>query len=377
MKLTIEEIFSKYSSTDFREIIGLLYKEDKIVDEDILNAKFLYSFPNKLHKDEYIRIRNTCLTKINSLMREFIEPYDDFFLKKFLGYGSSGYVVLVVSKYTDNNFVVKVSKKHKNVENEILIFESLEGCNYVPKVIFSTNFNETNFICMEYLSGYHSLKNFNSDFPAGNDNYIVIGKIIRNMIDGLNEIHSRGVVHRDIKPDNILFDLEGNIKFIDFDLSYSMPKPNNVERINTEDICDSPKSQLSIILPTESLEEILPDDSDLRSEISVGGTYGYLAPELVSFNYVKITFNNLIKGDYWSLGITIYFILSGLDALDIFEVDNNNEYNLRNFKSKAKKFSDSILDVYSDIEKINEVNKMSFSLTDMITLDRESRVMKY
>jgi dual specificity tyrosine-phosphorylation-regulated kinase 2/3/4 len=43
-----------------------------------------------------------------------------------------------------------------------------------------------------------------------------IEKINRQLKTALEEIHSRGVVHTDLKPDNIMFDFQGNLKLIDF-----------------------------------------------------------------------------------------------------------------------------------------------------------------
>ena len=44
-------------------------------------------------------------------------------------------------------------------------------------------------------------------------------KIFKQIIDGLNYIHSKRIAHRDIKLDNILLDGKGNVKIADFGVS--------------------------------------------------------------------------------------------------------------------------------------------------------------
>ena len=48
---------------------------------------------------------------------------------------------------------------------------------------------------------------------------VTIKKWIFQILDGLESIHSRRIIHRDIKPDNIMFDKEKNVKIIDFGTS--------------------------------------------------------------------------------------------------------------------------------------------------------------
>ena len=45
---------------------------------------------------------------------------------------------------------------------------------------------------------------------------------MRQALEGLIFLHSKGILHRDVKPENILVDLSGNIKIADFGLSKNL-----------------------------------------------------------------------------------------------------------------------------------------------------------
>ncbi len=45
---------------------------------------------------------------------------------------------------------------------------------------------------------------------------------MRKLFSALNHLHAQGVVHRDIKPDNIMLTTDGELKMIDFGLSQRM-----------------------------------------------------------------------------------------------------------------------------------------------------------
>jgi serine/threonine protein kinase len=74
------------------------------------------------------------------------------------------------------------------------------------------------FLVMEYLAG-ESLRSLmregrTSDLPG------ILG-MARQIASALAYIHSRGIVHRDIKPDNIRVDITGGVKLVDFGIAKS------------------------------------------------------------------------------------------------------------------------------------------------------------
>ena len=71
------------------------------------------------------------------------------------------------------------------------------------------------FFAMEHVEG-QSLKEFSSDRDPSIEQILELGIQI---CEGLNDAHEKGVTHRDVKPSNILIDLHGRAKIVDFGLA--------------------------------------------------------------------------------------------------------------------------------------------------------------
>jgi serine/threonine protein kinase len=77
----------------------------------------------------------------------------------------------------------------------------------------------THFITMEYVHG-EDLKSMIQ--MTGSLNVGAVLSIGKQICDGLAEAHSLGVVHRDLKPQNIMIDKGGNAKIMDFGIARSL-----------------------------------------------------------------------------------------------------------------------------------------------------------
>jgi serine/threonine protein kinase/tetratricopeptide (TPR) repeat protein len=77
----------------------------------------------------------------------------------------------------------------------------------------------THYITMEYVSGedLKSMLRMMGQMSAGKTVYIA-----RQICEGLAEAHRLGVVHRDLKPQNIMIDREGNVRIMDFGIARSL-----------------------------------------------------------------------------------------------------------------------------------------------------------
>ena len=100
-------------------------------------------------------------------------------------------------------------------------------------------------------------------------------RFIRDVAAGLDFLHGQNIVHRDIKPDNILCDAEGHFLITDFGISVKM-------------------------------KSTLRRNSTRKLESNAAGTIGYMAPELFSSNPDAV-----MATDIWALGASLYEMITG------------------------------------------------------------------
>ena len=110
-------------------------------------------------------------------------------------------------------------KERKRFEREV---NMLYGLNHKNIVSFFGAIRVTSenvpmyWIATELLSTKLSV--FLSEDPQAKDQDVKI-RIIQGMASGLSYLHSRAILHRDIKPDNVMMDFNGEVKIIDFGMS--------------------------------------------------------------------------------------------------------------------------------------------------------------
>jgi len=104
---------------------------------------------------------------------------------------------------------------------------SLKDVRGVVQVYTFFEENRTGYIIMEFLEGMDVKHILNEH--GGKMDYEWSRKIMLTVLHTLREIHKRGVLHRDIAPDNIFVTEEGVIKLIDFGAAKSMAITENMQ----------------------------------------------------------------------------------------------------------------------------------------------------
>lgn len=145
-----------------------------------------------------------------------IDRYD---LLKVLGQGGMATVYLAWDVRLERNVAIKViADKHEEVERfirEAKVISSLNHPNII-QVYDIVKQEDYYFIVMEYVDGLALNELLKGDRQWSEKEIIDCAKQI---CDGLTHAHQRGIIHRDIKPHNILLTSTGTYKIADFGIS--------------------------------------------------------------------------------------------------------------------------------------------------------------
>ncbi|KAL4788325.1 kinase-like domain-containing protein [Aspergillus varians] len=133
-----------------------------------------------------------------------------------IGQGASGGVYTAYENDTDDCVAIKqmnldLQPKKDLIINEILVMKDSKHKNIVNFLDSYLNGIDL-WVVMEYMEGGSLTDVVTFNIMSEGQ----IAAVCRETLSGLQHLHSKGVIHRDIKSDNILLSLDGNIKLTDF-----------------------------------------------------------------------------------------------------------------------------------------------------------------
>ena len=189
------------------------------------------------------------------------------------GRGAFGEVWLAHDEQIDLDVAVKIyiALDERGIEDFKTEYKTAYSLNH-PNLLHAYHFDVIDkrpFLVMPFCPG-------SAEAIIGTTDEAIIWRFIKDVSSGLAYLHSKNILHRDIKPDNVLADAEGNFLITDFGVSTKMK--STLRRNSTRSMTDE----------------------------DISGTIGYMAPELFTKNpeAVKAT-------DIWAFGATLFEMING------------------------------------------------------------------
>lgn len=236
---------------------------------------------------------------------------DRYQIIKSIGEGGMANVYLAYDTILDRNVAVKVlrgdlatdEKFVRRFQREALSASSLSNPNIVEVYDVGED-NGEYYIVMEYVEGKHLKKLLKK---RGKLTVPEVIDIVLQITNGLSVAHDSYIIHRDIKPQNILILDNGLIKITDFGIAVAM------------------------------------NATQLTQTNSVMGSVHYLPPEQASGKGATL------QSDIYSIGILMYELLTGKLP---FKGDNAVEIALKHLKEPMPSIRDEIPDIPQSVENI-------------------------
>ena len=233
---------------------------------------------------------------------------DNLFLEKLIGKGSFGEVYLTRRKGDNKLYATKIYKRDifensielkKYLKSEVLILRKLDHQNIV-KLIEVKKTKKHFYLVMEYCNGDDLLKTLEKykkkyKKPFSEE---IVQYLMKQIMNAFNYIHSKEIMHRDIKLENILLHFDSEQDKLNLNIMKSTPK-----------IIDF---GFAIILKNSLAESILGNPINMAP---------LLLKKLTSNGKIrKLGYDN--KEDIWSIGSICYEMLIGKPAFDAEDLDD-------------------------------------------------------
>ena len=229
----------------------------------------------------------------------------------FGGEGKSGMgvVYLVTSRKFDQPFVLKTFQKDNNnsverfrSEAEVWVAAGIHP--NIVQALFVDEINEKLFIGAEYIAPDEYGRNTITDYlkQGGTSNQNII-KWTAQFCYGMSQAISKGMkVHRDIKPDNLMVDVSGNLRITDFGLSKFTSEFKDLNASIDKKEKDGFLNKFKGLFEKQKIEV---KNSGLTNEGSFLGTILYASPEQI-MDSSSVDF----RSDIYSFGIVLYQLIS-------------------------------------------------------------------
>eukprot|EP00331_Platyophrya_macrostoma_P004586 CAMPEP_0176430336 /NCGR_PEP_ID=MMETSP0127-20121128/14191_1 /TAXON_ID=938130 /ORGANISM="Platyophrya macrostoma, Strain WH" /LENGTH=634 /DNA_ID=CAMNT_0017812203 /DNA_START=8 /DNA_END=1912 /DNA_ORIENTATION=- len=299
--------YKNSSSKEAEAILDISHSKLQVFSNGFSLTKNGNTFDFTSKNDTVIKIWVTQLKGICVL----VTFHDDYKALKMIGRGSFAKVYLVESKTTGHQFAVKAFTKegvllsNKNnaktsIINEIDIMRCITHENII-KLYEVYESERSIYLVLELIQGKSLQDAVKKTSFRETYSEIKVINMARSILDALAYLASKGIMHRDLKPDNILLDKQDRIKIADFGLA------------------------TYVKLDTYIFKKC--------------GTPGYIAPEVFKYDEKNPLTNYNERCDVFSAGCILFYMLFGypfFDGKDGSEILQINRKYTNEFDSIAK-----------------------------------------
>ncbi len=219
-----------------------------------------------------------------SLGRAYKLVFGNYLLIRKIGSGGMGDVFLAEHRLMKRTVALKIlaaklvsdQKALKRFQQEVEAAARLSHANIVT-AFDADEANGYHFLVMAYVEGKDLARFVRSAGPMDVQKAL---KCTLQAAQGLNYAHEQGIVHRDVKPQNLLLDTDGTIKILDMGLARIEQEANQKGNPQKE--------------------------NGLTASGIVMGSVDFMAPE-----QARNTKNADSRSDLYSLGCTLFYLLTG------------------------------------------------------------------
>jgi serine/threonine protein kinase len=215
---------------------------------------------------------------------EVFAPQDRFFhfeIEGEIGRGGMGVVYrarhLKLKRRVALKVLLRGSMAKKEERRRFLREAESAGVLNHPNVVSILDAGEhegRTYLCMDFVRGVSLVRRIRDDTPRE-----TLLRMFLEICAGVHHAHSRGVIHRDLKPDNILVDERGRPRILDFGIAKRFDQPDDGDST----------------------------DGALTTEGDILGTLRYMPPEQAAGKVEDID----IRSDVFALGTILYELLCG------------------------------------------------------------------
>lgn len=229
------------------------------------NVTCLLVYINAIPNRKLAEIQRDINLKVIPPVLKIGQKLDGYLVKKVIHASIRSHLYLVVDVETDKPYVLKAPSSNFSDDviylqgfiREAWVGERIKHSN-VMRVLPSKKNSQFLYHVCEYLEG-QTLSEWLHDNPK--PSIAQVRDIMKQVISALRSFQRLDLVHRDLKPDNIMIDQYGNIKLIDYGTVFVASLDENQETIKEE----VPNGSLNYIAPETLLHMKADNQSDLFS----------------------------------------------------------------------------------------------------------------